>query len=81
MRKVYDGFFFQQEVDKRKKYEEAYKSMATEKREKLHIVGGPDYEEGPHCMITEDEFYDAVDATLDKLEKEEEKVSANENCV
>ena len=25
-------------------------------------------------MITEDEFYDAVDATLDKLEKEEEKV-------
>lgn len=26
-------------------------------------------------MITEDEFYDAVDATLDKLEKEEEKVS------
>ena len=31
-------------------------------------------QEGPHCMITEDEFYDAVDATLDKLEKEEEKV-------
>lgn len=27
-------------------------------------------------MIPEDEFYDAVDATLDKLEKEEEKVSA-----
>ena len=31
-------------------------------------------QEGPHCLITEDEFYDAVDATLDKLEKEEEKV-------
>lgn len=30
--------------------------------------------EGPHCLIPEDEFYDAVDATLDKLEKEEEKV-------
>ena len=25
-------------------------------------------------MITEDEFYDAVDATLDKMEREEEKV-------
>ena len=25
-------------------------------------------------MITEDEFFDAVDATLDKMEKEEEKV-------
>lgn len=31
-------------------------------------------QEGPHCMIPEDEFYDAVDATLDKLEKEDEKV-------
>ena len=31
-----------QEVEKRKKYEEAYKSMSTEK--KLHVVGGPDYE-------------------------------------
>lgn len=31
-------------------------------------------QEGPHCLIPEDEFYDAVDATLDKLEKEEEKV-------
>lgn len=62
----------EREIDRRKKYEEAYKLTVTEK--KLHIVGGPDYEEGPHCMITEDEFYDAVDATLDKLEKEEEKV-------
>ena len=25
-------------------------------------------------MISEDEFFDAVDATLDKLEKEEDKV-------
>lgn len=63
----------EREVEKRKKYEEAYKSTAAEKREKLHVVGGPDFEEGPHCMITEDEFYDAVDATLDKMEKEEEK--------
>ncbi|XP_076465042.1 ceramide transfer protein-like [Babylonia areolata] len=61
----------EREVEKRKKYEEAYKALSAEK--KLHVVGGPDYEEGPHCMITEDEFYDAVDATLDKLEKEEEK--------
>ncbi|KAK7492548.1 hypothetical protein BaRGS_00016214 [Batillaria attramentaria] len=63
----------EREIDRRKKYEEAYKLTAHEK--KLHVVGGPDYEEGPHCMITEDEFYDAVDATLDKLEKEEEKIN------
>ncbi|PVD19901.1 hypothetical protein C0Q70_20395 [Pomacea canaliculata] len=61
----------EREVERRKKYEEAYKATVADK--KPHIVGGPDYEEGPHCMITEDEFYDAVDATLDKLEKEEEK--------
>ena len=30
-------------------------------------------------MITEDEFYDAVDATLDKLEKEEEKKKRDHN--
>jgi len=60
------------EVEKRKRFEEAYKSLMADKNKKV-IVGGPDYEEGPHCMITEDEFYDAVDATLDKMEKEEEK--------
>ena len=27
-----------------------------------------------HSVIHEEEFFDAVDATLDKLEKEEEKV-------
>ena len=31
-------------------------------------------QEGPHCAIKEDEFFDAVDASLDKLEKEEEVV-------
>ncbi|XP_005104758.1 ceramide transfer protein isoform X2 [Aplysia californica] len=60
------------EVEKRKKFEDAYKTLMSDRNKKV-IVGGPDYEEGPHCMITEDEFYDAVDATLDKLEKEEEK--------
>ena len=33
------------------------------------------FQEGPHCAIKEDEFFDAVDASLDKLEKEEESVS------
>ena len=32
------------------------------------------FQEGPHCAIKEDEFFDAVDASLDKLEKEEEVV-------
>ncbi|KAK3729093.1 hypothetical protein RRG08_005466 [Elysia crispata] len=60
------------EIEKRKKFEEAYKTLMTDRNKKV-ILGGPDYEARPHCLITEDEFYDAVDATLDKLEKEEEK--------
>ena len=39
------------------------------------VVGGPDYEEGPHCTINEEEFFDAVDSALDKLDKEQERVS------
>ena len=31
-----------QEVEKRKKYEEAYKAVMAER--KPHVVGGPDYE-------------------------------------
>jgi len=33
---------------------------------------GPDYEEGPHSKLHEEEFTDSVDTTLDKLEREEE---------
>ncbi|ESO88102.1 hypothetical protein LOTGIDRAFT_234681 [Lottia gigantea] len=65
----------EREVDRRKKYEESYKTLLNE-RPKAVVLGGPDYEEGPHCLIPEEEFYDAVDATLDKLEKEEENKRA-----
>jgi len=37
------------------------------------IKGGPDFEEGPHSQIGEDEFYDAVESELDRLEIELEK--------
>ncbi|KAJ6219037.1 hypothetical protein RDWZM_004849 [Blomia tropicalis] len=36
------------------------------------IIGGPDYEEGPHSMIKEDEFFDAIDAALDRNDQQEE---------
>ena len=39
---------------------------------KLLILGGPDFEEGPHSQIGEDEFYDAVENALDKLEEEQQ---------
>ena len=34
------------------------------------IPSGPDFEEGPHSQIAEEEFFDAVETALDKLETE-----------
>lgn len=62
----------EREVEKRKRLADAYKVVVAE-RSKPVVLGGPDYEEGPHSMLNDEEFFDAVDATLDKLEKEEEK--------
>ncbi|CAH1126664.1 unnamed protein product [Ceutorhynchus assimilis] len=33
---------------------------------------GPDMEEGPHSVLADDEFYDAVESGLDKMEEEQE---------
>ena len=33
---------------------------------------GPDFEEGPHSQIGEDEFFDAVETALDKLQEEQD---------
>ena len=32
-------------------------------------------QEGPHSVMNEEEFFDAIDATLDKIDKDDEKVS------
>lgn len=57
-----------------KKLEEAYKK-AFASNQKPIVVGGPDIEEGPNCTLNEDEFFDAIDATLDKMERDEERRS------
>ncbi|XP_047674033.1 ceramide transfer protein isoform X2 [Tachysurus fulvidraco] len=60
------------EMQQRRKVEESYKSAITELKKKSHY-GGPDYEEGPNSLINEDEFFDAVEAALDKQDKIEEQ--------
>ena len=45
-------------------------SASVEKPERLLSRSGPDYEEGPHSQLGEDEFYDAVETALDKLDEE-----------
>ena len=64
----------EKEVEKRKKVEEHYKELSKGKKNAI-IIAGPDLEEGPHSIIKEDQFFDAIDSTLDTLEQEEERVS------
>ncbi|XP_051924390.1 ceramide transfer protein-like isoform X3 [Hippocampus zosterae] len=60
------------ELEKRRRVEDAYKSAVHELKKKSHY-GGPDYEEGPNSLINEDEFFDAVEAALDRQDKIEEQ--------
>uniref|UniRef100_A0A669CYB2 Ceramide transporter 1a n=1 Tax=Oreochromis niloticus TaxID=8128 RepID=A0A669CYB2_ORENI len=60
------------ELEKRRKVEDAYKSAVDELKKKSHY-GGPDYEEGPNSLINEEEFFDAVEAALDRQDKIEEQ--------
>ncbi|XP_030647275.1 ceramide transfer protein isoform X2 [Chanos chanos] len=66
------------EMERRRRAEEAYKSALCELKKKSHY-GGPDYEEGPNSLINEDEFFDAVEAALDKQDRIEEQ-SQSEKC-
>uniref|UniRef100_A0A8C7V8J1 Ceramide transfer protein n=1 Tax=Oncorhynchus mykiss TaxID=8022 RepID=A0A8C7V8J1_ONCMY len=61
------------ELEKRRRIEEGYKSALSELKKKSHFRG-PDYEEGPNSLINEDEFFDAVEAALDRQDKIEEQV-------
>uniref|UniRef100_A0A5F9CMF0 Ceramide transfer protein n=1 Tax=Oryctolagus cuniculus TaxID=9986 RepID=A0A5F9CMF0_RABIT len=60
------------EAEKRRRAEEAYKNAMAELKKKSHF-GGPDYEEGPNSLINEEEFFDAVEAALDRQDKIEEQ--------
>ncbi|XP_013788859.1 collagen type IV alpha-3-binding protein-like [Limulus polyphemus] len=64
----------EKEVEKTKRLDELYKHAVSEAKSQQPVVlGGPDYEEGPHCVINEEEFFDAIDASLDKNEQHEEE--------
>ncbi|XP_075397296.1 ceramide transfer protein isoform X2 [Tenrec ecaudatus] len=60
------------EAERKRRAEEAYKNAKTELKKKSHF-GGPDYEEGPNSLINEEEFFDAVEAALDRQDKIEEQ--------
>uniref|UniRef100_A0AAZ3SI55 Ceramide transfer protein n=1 Tax=Oncorhynchus tshawytscha TaxID=74940 RepID=A0AAZ3SI55_ONCTS len=64
------------ELEKRRRVEDAYKLALSELKKKSHY-GGPDYEEGPNSLIKEDEFFDAVEAALDRQDKIEEQCQSD----
>uniref|UniRef100_A0A3P8Y0N8 Ceramide transfer protein n=1 Tax=Esox lucius TaxID=8010 RepID=A0A3P8Y0N8_ESOLU len=64
------------ELEKRRRVEDAYKSALSELKKKSQY-GGPDYEEGPNSLINEDEFFDAVEAALDRQDKIEEQTAVS----
>uniref|UniRef100_A0A8C6SUT7 Ceramide transfer protein n=1 Tax=Neogobius melanostomus TaxID=47308 RepID=A0A8C6SUT7_9GOBI len=61
------------EMERRRRIEEGYLSALNELKKKSHF-GGPDFEEGPNSLINEEEFFDAVEAALDRHDKIEEQV-------
>jgi len=67
----------EKETTARKQAEEACRnaeaSLAAASLASPVIKAGPDFEEGPHSQIGEDDFYDAVESELDRLEIELEK--------
>ncbi|KAK3735008.1 hypothetical protein QZH41_010662 [Actinostola sp. cb2023] len=63
----------EKEIEKRKKAEAACKDALASAR-KQAFIGGPDFEEGPHCALNEEEFYDAMEMGLDRQEEQDEMV-------
>ncbi|KAG1957030.1 ceramide transfer protein isoform X2 [Pimephales promelas] len=68
------------EIERRRRAEDAYKAALTELKKKPHY-GGPDYEEGPNSLINEEEFFDAVEAALDKHDQIEVQSQAERSRV
>uniref|UniRef100_U5ENY0 Ceramide transfer protein n=1 Tax=Corethrella appendiculata TaxID=1370023 RepID=U5ENY0_9DIPT len=59
------------EIERRKKIEELYRQCKEELAKNRNTsIPGPDLEEGPHSTIPEDEFFDAVETGLDKIEED-----------
>ncbi|XP_059620704.1 ceramide transfer protein-like isoform X1 [Phlebotomus argentipes] len=59
------------EIEKRKRLEDLYRQVKERlERVRNSSLPGPDMEEGPHSTLPEDEFFDAVESGLDKMEED-----------
>ncbi|XP_011307079.1 collagen type IV alpha-3-binding protein [Fopius arisanus] len=68
----------EKENEKKRKMQELYRALKDQvniqkgdtTRPRVVIHGGPDYEEGPHSALCDEEFYDAVETGLDKIDED-----------
>ncbi|CAF3273049.1 unnamed protein product [Rotaria socialis] len=58
---------YEKELERRKKFQDLYTNIVNQK---IPALGSPDAEEGPHSTLKEDEFFDAIDQSLDRLDRE-----------
>ncbi|KAJ8669971.1 hypothetical protein QAD02_001230 [Eretmocerus hayati] len=63
------------ESERRRRLLEAYRALKEQlggvvAKPRLVIHGGPDYEEGPHSALCDEEFYDAMETGLDKIDED-----------
>ncbi|XP_048583823.1 ceramide transfer protein-like [Nematostella vectensis] len=61
----------EREIEKRKKAEASVKESVVSAK-KHAFLGGPDFEEGPHCALNEEEFYDAMEMELERQNEQAE---------
>lgn len=62
----------EKEIDRRRRAENLAKSYFEQIQKIRNVHSGPDLEEGPHSVLPDDEFYDAVESGLDKMDEEHE---------
>ncbi|XP_066990902.1 ceramide transfer protein isoform X2 [Anabrus simplex] len=63
----------EREAERRRKIEELYRQARQEAvGTRVVVHSSPDYEEGPHSALNDEEFYDAVESGLDKMEEDAE---------
>ncbi|CAF1376338.1 unnamed protein product [Adineta ricciae] len=58
---------YEKELERRKKFQDLYGKII---KQNIPALGSPDAEEGPHSTLKEDEFYDAIDQSLDRIDRE-----------
>ncbi|CAF1005099.1 unnamed protein product [Rotaria sordida] len=61
---------YEKELERRKKLQDLYSKT---NKQKISAFGSPDAEEGPHSTLKEEEFFDALDQSLDRIDRENDK--------